>query len=76
MGILYTLEYRKFIQNLRKGEIINMNQDRNSHWPIYDKVPLELIKGVSDTVKKAREGVVKGNESKDGLVIYFPSREK
>ena len=53
-----------------------MNQDRNSHWPIYDKVPLELIKGVSDTVKKAREGVVKGNESKDGLVIYFPSREK
>lgn len=50
---------------------MNINQDRNSHWPIYDKVPLELIKVVSDTVREAP--VV---ASKDGLVIYFPSREK
>ena len=53
-----------------------MNQDGRSHWPIYNVVPLELIKVVSDTVKNAPEGVIKGNESKDGLVVYFPSREK
>ena len=52
---------------------MNINRDRNSHWPIYDKVPLELIKVVSDTVKNAREGVIEG---KDGLVIYFPSKKK
>lgn len=47
--------------------------NRNSHWPIYDKVPIELIKVVSDTIKNAREGVVK---SKDGMVVYFSGREK
>lgn len=39
--------------------------DRTSHWPIYDIIPLELIKVISDTVKKAPEGVIKGNESKE-----------
>lgn len=56
------------------------NESRNSHWPIYDVIPLELIKVISDTVreapKNAPEGFIKGNESKDGLVVYFPSREK
>ena len=47
--------------------------DRTSHWPIYDIVPLELIKVVSDTVRKATTEVVK---SKDGLVVYFPKRKE
>ena len=51
--------------------------DRTSHWPIYDVIPLELIKVVSDTIRetrrKAQKGVIKVN---DGLVVYFPSREK
>ena len=42
--------------------------DRTSHWPIYDVVPLELIEIVSDTVRKATVETV---ESKDGLVVYF-----
>lgn len=55
--------------------------DRNSHWPIYDKVPLELIKIVSDTIRreapsevplKAQKGVIKGIKGNDGLVVYFP----
>ena len=47
--------------------------DRTSHWPIYDVVPLELIKVISDTVRKAPVVTV---ASKDGLVVYFPSRKK
>lgn len=53
--------------------------DRTSHWPIYDVVPLELIKVISDTIKKAKnapKGVIEGNGSKGGLVVYFPSRER
>jgi len=63
---------------------MNDRFNRNSHWPIYDKVPLELIKIVSDTVRReappevpteAREGVIesiKGIKGNDGLVVYFP----
>ena len=46
--------------------------DRNSHWPIYDVVPMELIKRVSDTVKKAPVETVAG---KDGLIVYFPKKK-
>ena len=46
--------------------------DRTSHWPIYDVVPLELIKIVAKTVKEAPVETV---ESKDGLVVYFPKKE-
>lgn len=27
--------------------------DRRSHWPIYDKVPMEMIKSVSEAVRRA-----------------------
>lgn len=47
--------------------------DRTSHWPIYDVVPLELIEIVSDTVRKATTETV---ESKNGLVVYFPSSKE
>ena len=47
--------------------------DRTSHWPIYDKVPLDLIKIVLNTVREAPVGVVEG---KDGLVVYFPRKRK
>lgn len=47
--------------------------DRRSHWPIYDVVPIEMIKIVSETVKKAPVDTV---ESKDGLVVYFPSSKE
>ena len=40
--------------------------DRRSHWPIYDPVPIEMIKVVSEAVRNAPV------ESKDGMVIYFP----
>ncbi len=46
--------------------------DRTSHWPIYDIIPIELIKVVSGTIREATTEVVK---SKDGLVVYFPKRE-
>ena len=45
--------------------------DRKSHWPIYDPVPMELIKIVADTVRKAPVETV---ASKDGMVVYFPSK--
>jgi len=45
--------------------------DRRSHWPIYDVVPIERIKAVSETVRKATVDTVK---NKDGLVVYFPSK--
>ena len=41
------------------------NSDRRSHWPIYDVVPMEMIKIVAETVRKAPV-------DKDGMVIYFP----
>ena len=47
--------------------------NRNSHWPIYDVVPLELIESVLGTVRNAQRGVIK---SKDGMVVYFTKREK
>lgn len=45
--------------------------DRRSHWLIYAPVPIELIKVVADTVRKASVDTV---ASKDGLVVYFPSK--
>lgn len=45
--------------------------DRRSHWPIYDKVPMEMIKVVSETVRKATVEAVAG---KDGMVVYFPGK--
>ena len=46
--------------------------DRNSHWPIYDVVPLELIESVLGTVGRAERGVIKGKEGmKEGMVVYF-----
>lgn len=47
------------------------NIDRRSHWPIFDPVPMELIKVVADTVRKAPVATV---TSKDGLVVYFISK--
>ncbi len=41
--------------------------DRRSHWPIYDVVPLEMIKIVSNTVRKATV--------EDGIVVYLPKKE-
>jgi len=45
--------------------------DERSHWPIYSVVPMELIKIVSDTVRKAPLETV---ASKDGMVVYFPGK--
>jgi len=45
--------------------------NRNSHWPIDGMVPIELIKIVIDTVREAPEETI---PSKDGLVVFFPSR--
>lgn len=47
-------------------------KDRKSHWPIYDVVPIELIKIVSEAVRRA---TVKTMANKDGMVVYFPSKE-
>jgi hypothetical protein len=43
--------------------------DRRSHWPIYDVVPIGMIKIVAETVRNA---LTESVESKDGMVIYFP----
>ncbi len=48
--------------------------DRRSHWPIYDVVPMEMIKIVAETVRKALPEAPKGVvESKNGMVVYFLS---
>ena len=47
--------------------------DRNSHWPVYDMIPVDLIKIIADTVRKAPVETV---ASKDGMVVYFPSKQK
>lgn len=43
--------------------------NRRSHWPIYDVVPIEMIKIVAEAVRKTPV-----EKSKDGMVIYFPSK--
>lgn len=47
-------------------------EDRRSHWPIHDVVPIELIKIVSEAIRRA---TVKTVASKDGMVVYFPNKE-
>lgn len=47
--------------------------DRRSHWPIYNVVPIEMIKIVSEAVRRATVETVEG---KDGIVVYFVSGEK
>lgn len=46
-------------------------EDRRSHWPIYDPVPIEMIEIVAKTVREAPNEEV---ASKDGMMIYFPRR--
>ncbi len=46
---------------------------RRSHWPIYNKVPLELIEIVSKAVKEATtEPVASKGGMKESYVVYFP----
>ena len=45
------------------------NINRKLHWSIYNPIPMELIKTVAETVRKAP---LKSIKSKDGMVVYFP----
>lgn len=47
--------------------------DRRSHWPIYDIVPIEMIETISEAVRGATVDTV---ANKDGKVVYFLVRSK